>query len=151
MKQLDLVLVLRVQGSESIFQLNAMSCVISIKVKWSESRPVVSDSLQPHGLYSTWNSPGQIIRAGSLSLLWGIFPTQGSNPALPHCRQILYQLSHKGSPRILDWVAYPFSSRSSQARHWTWVFCIADGFFTNWAIKEAPAISITFPISQMGM
>ena len=44
---------------------------------------------------------------GSLSLLQGIFPTQGSNPGLPHCGQILYQLSHKGSPRILEWVAYP--------------------------------------------
>ena len=43
----------------------------------------------------------------------GLFPTQGSNPGLPHCRQILYQLSHQGSPRILEWVAYPFSSRSS--------------------------------------
>ena len=43
----------------------------------------------------------------SLSFLQGIFPTQGSNPGLPHCRQILYQLSHKGSPRILEWVAYP--------------------------------------------
>ena len=43
----------------------------------------------------------------------GIFPTQGSNPGLPHCRQILYQLGHKGSPRMLKWVAYPFSSRYS--------------------------------------
>ena len=82
MKQLDLVLVLRVQGSESIFHLNAMSCVISIKMKWSESRSVVSGSLWPHGLYSTWNSPGQNTGVGSLSLLWGIFPTQGSNLAL---------------------------------------------------------------------
>ena len=47
---------------------------------------------------------------GSLSLLQGIFPTQGSNPGLPHCRGILYQLSHKGIPRMLDWVANPFSS-----------------------------------------
>jgi len=46
---------------------------------------------------------------GSLSLLQGIFPKQGSNPGLLHYRQILYQLSHQGSPRILDWVAYPFS------------------------------------------
>ena len=44
----------------------------------------------------------------------GIFPTQCSNPGLPHFRQIIYQLSHKGSPRRLEWVAYPFSSRSSQ-------------------------------------
>ena len=52
-------------------------------------------------------------------LLQGLFPTQGSNPGLPHCRQILYQLSHNRSPRILEWVAYPFSSRSSQPRNWT--------------------------------
>ena len=48
-----------------------------------------------------------------LSLLQGIFPTQGSNPVLSHCRQILYQLSHKESPRILEWVDYPFSRGSS--------------------------------------
>ena len=50
---------------------------------------------------SPWNSSGHNPGVGSLSLLQGIFPTQGSNPGLPHCRQILYQLSHKGSPRIL--------------------------------------------------
>ena len=66
-----------------------------------------------------------------------MFPTQGSNPGLPHCRQILYQLSHKGSPRILEWVAYPFSSRYSWPRNWTRVSWIADGFFTNWATREA--------------
>ena len=43
-----------------------------------------------HGLYSPWNSPGQNTGVGSLSLLQGIFRTQGSNPGLPHCRQILY-------------------------------------------------------------
>ena len=68
----------------------------------------MSNSLQPHGLYSPWNSPGQNTGVGSLSLLQGIIPTQGSNSGLPHCRRILYQLSHKGSPRILEWVAYPF-------------------------------------------
>jgi len=45
-----------------------------------------------------WNSPGQNTGVGSHYLLQGIFPTQGSNPGLPHCRQILYQLSHQGSP-----------------------------------------------------
>ena len=50
---------------------------------------------------------------GSVSLLQGIFPTQGSNPGLSHCRRILYQLSRKGNPRVLEWVAYPFSSGSS--------------------------------------
>ena len=57
----------------------------------------MSDSLQPHGLYSPWNSPGQNIEVGSCSFLQGIFPTQGSNLGLPHCRQIPYQLSHQGS------------------------------------------------------
>ena len=89
-------------------------------------------------LYSSWNSPGQNTRVGSLSLLQGIFPIQESNPDLLHCRQILYQLSHKGTPRILEWVTYPFSSRSSRPRNWTEVSCITDGFFTNWALRQAP-------------
>ena len=61
----------------------------------------MSSSLGPHGLYSPWNSPGENPGVGSLSLLQGIFPTQGSNPGLPHCRRILYQLSHKGRPLAL--------------------------------------------------
>ena len=69
----------------------------------------MSDSLRPHGLYiySPWISPGQNTGVGSLFLLQGIVPTQDSNPGLPHCRWILYQLSHKGNPRILEWVAIP--------------------------------------------
>ena len=102
----------------------------------SESCSVVSNSVQPHRLYSPCNSPGQNAGVGGLSLLQEIFPTLGLNPCLPHCRQILYQLSHKGSPRIMEWVAYPFSSRSSRPRTWTEVACSADGFFTNWAIRE---------------
>ena len=53
-----------------------------------KSHSVVSDSLWTHGLYSPWNSPGQNTGVGSLSLLQGIFPTQGSNPGLPHCRWV---------------------------------------------------------------
>ena len=60
----------------------------------------MSDSLRPLGLYSPWNSPGQNTGVGSLSLLQGIFPTQGSNPGLPHCRQILYELSYQGRKAI---------------------------------------------------
>ena len=131
----------------------------------------MSDSLRPHGLYGPWNSPGQNTGAGSLSLLQGIFPTQGikprspalrvdslpaepqgkpkntglgslcllqgifptqgSNPGLPHCGWILYQLSHKGSSRILEWVAYPFSRGSSRPRNQTGVSCVTGRFFTN--------------------
>ena len=74
---------------------------------------------------------------GSRSLLQVIFPTQGSNPGLLHGRQILYQVSHQGSPRILEWVAYPFTSRSSWPRNQIGVSCIAGRFFINWAIREA--------------
>ena len=68
----------------------------------NERCSVVSDSLWPHGLYSQWNSPGQNTGVGSLSLLQGIFPTQGSNTGLRHCKWILYQLSHQGTSRILE-------------------------------------------------
>ena len=74
-----------------------------VKVKVAQSY----STLQSHGLYSPWHSPDQDTGVGSFFLLQGIFPTQGSDPGLPNCRQILYQLSHKGSPRILEWVAYP--------------------------------------------
>ena len=70
---------------------------VKVKVKITRScltPSVVSDSLWPHGLYSPWNSPGQNTGVGSLSLLQGIFPTQGSNPGLSHCRRIHYQLSY---------------------------------------------------------
>ena len=93
--------------------------------------------MRPHGLYSPQNSPGQNTGVNSLSLLQGIFPTQESNPDLPHCRWILYQLSHKGSPRTLEWVAYPFCSISSQARNPTGVDFTAGRFFNNWDIREA--------------
>ena len=91
----------------------------------TESHSVMSDFVTPvHGilqyspqLYSPWNAPGQNTGVGSLSLFQVIFPTQGSNTGLPQCGQILYQLSHKGSPRILEGVAYPFSSRSSRPRN----------------------------------
>ena len=83
-----------------------------IKSKWKWKLLSLSDSLGPQGLYSPWNYPGQSIGVGSHSILQGIFPTQGSNPGLLRCRRSLYQLSHKGSPRILEWVAYPFSMES---------------------------------------
>ena len=98
-------------------------------------------TLRQHGLYSSWNSPGQNTGVGSLSLLQGIFLMQGSNPGLPYCRQILYCLSHKGSPRITKWVAYPFSRGSSPPRDQTRVSCIAGRFFTNWAMRKAYLLS----------
>ena len=91
----------------------------------------------PPGSSVHGDSPGKNTGVGSLSLLQGIFPTQGSNPDLLHCRQILYCLSHKGSPRILECVAYHFSRGSSQPRNQTGISCIAGRFFTSWATREA--------------
>ena len=86
---------------------NQIICKINIKNVWkwklilnvSESS-VVPNSLQPDGLYSSWNSPGQNIGVGSLSLFQGIFLTQESNQGLLHCRWILYQLSYEGSSNM---------------------------------------------------
>ena len=78
-----------------------------------------------------WDSPGQNTRVGSSFLLQGLFPTQGANTGLPHCRRILYCLSHQGSPRILEWVTNAFSRVSSQPRNQTGVSCIAARFFAS--------------------
>ena len=96
-----------------IFTICLNACPFDSRVLKSESRSVVSDSLWPHGLYNPWDSPGQNTGVGRLPLLQGIFPTQGSNPGLLHCRQILYQLSSKGSPSsllLLYAIYFPFSS-----------------------------------------
>ena len=65
---------------------------LKVKVKVAQSCLTLWDPIY----CSPWNSPGQNTGAGSFPLLQEIFPTQGSNPGLPHCRWILYQLSHKG-------------------------------------------------------
>ena len=91
----------------------------------------------PPGSSVHGDSPGKNTGVGCYALIQGIFPTQGSNPSLPPCRRILYGLSNQGSPRILEWVAYPFPRGSSQPRNWTRVSCIAGEFFTNWATREA--------------
>ena len=91
-----------------------------------------------------WGSPGKNSEVGCYALLQGIFPTQGLNPGLSLCRQILYHLSHQGSPWILDWVAYPFAGGSSQPRNSTRVSCFAGGFFTSWATREAHITYLTY-------
>ena len=90
--------------------------------KENESHSVMSDSLQAHGLYSLWNSLGQNTGVGSLSLLQRMFPTQGLNLGLPHCREILYQLSCKGSPILakLHGDFYQLFPNFSLYRYGTW-------------------------------
>ena len=87
----------------------------------------MSDSLRPHSLCSPRNSPAQNTGVGSLSLLQRIFPTQGSNPGLPHCGQILYQLSHKeaknigvGSLSPLQWI-FPTQKSNRGLLHCRWI------------------------------
>ena len=82
------------------------------------------------------DSPGKSTGLECHTLLQEIFPTQGSNSGLLHCRWILYHLSHQGSLRILELGASPFSRGPSQPRNWTRVSCIAGGFLTRWAIKK---------------
>ena len=72
------------------------TCYIEkVKAKVAQSCP----TLRPHGLYSLWNSPGQNTGVGSLSLLQGIFLTQGSNPGILHCRWILLPAEPQGKPK----------------------------------------------------
>ena len=111
---------------------------------WRESRSVVSNSLQPRGLHSPWNSPGQNTGVGSLSLLQEIFPTQASNPGLPHCRQIVYQLSHKGSAGKQEWVAYSFSADlpdpGTEPRSPTCQGAISQSCQNYWACAREPTL-----------
>ena len=99
-------------------------------------------TLRPHRLFSPWNFLSQNTGVGHRSLLQGIFPTQRLNPGLPHCRWILYQLSHQGSPRIWKYLACPFSSGSSWPRNQTRVSSIAGRFFTSWATTPNLVLSM---------
>ena len=105
----------------------------------SESRSVMSDSLWPRG--TPWTIQSMEFSRPEYWGGWpfpspGDRPNPGIEPRSLHCRQILYQLSHQRSPRILECVAYPFSSGTSRPRNWTGVSCIAGGVFTNWTTRE---------------
>ena len=102
----------------------------SLKVKVAQSCPTLWDPMD--WLYSPWNSPGQNTGVGSLSLLQGIFLTQGSNSGLPHCGQILYQLRHKGSPRIPSSLSLLQQIFLTQQSNWGFLHC--RWIFTKWAI-----------------
>ena len=126
-----------------------MLCLFLLIAKWFTYTCMCAQSLQscptlcdPKGC----STPGSSVSGDSAgkntgvdchALLQGFFLTQGSKPGLLHCRQILYQLSHQGSPRILEWVAYPFSSRSSRPRNWTGVTCVAGRWFTS-CVNQIP-------------
>ena len=96
------------------------------------SRSVVSDSLRPHGLQPArllcpWDSSGKITGIGCHTLLQGIFPTQGSNPAFPHCRRILYRLSPQESPGCAEAEFIQCLPRDPANAH------------TGWSVRQPPA------------
>ena len=97
----------------------------------------------PPGSSVHGDSPGKHTGVDCHALLQRIFPTQGSNPGFLNCRWIFYCLSHQGSPRILEWVACPFSKGFSWPRNWTRVSCIAGGFFTSWATRTLQTLLVS--------
>ena len=117
------------------------SVYLSVK---SENSSVMSDSLWPHGLYGPWNSTGQNTGVGSLSLLQGIFPTQGLNPGL----STLQADSLPAETQAQEyWNGYSIPSPGDlpdqeDPGSWTRVSCTAGRFFTNWAIREDLIITV---------
>ena len=125
----------------------------------SKSHSVLSNSLQPHERYSPWNSPGQNTGVGNCSLLQENIPTQGSNPGLPHCRCILYQLSHKeaqdkkqrGTKEPLDesergeWKGWLLTQHSENYDHgiWSHQFSSVQSLSTPWITARQASLSIT--------
>ena len=95
----------RLKGHKNEMQRVVLEWILDVKVTQS--------------CLTLWNSPGQNTGVCSCFLLLGIFPTQRSSPGLPHCRELLYQLRRKGSPRILECAAYPFSRGSPWPRNGT--------------------------------
>ena len=95
----------------------------------AQSCPTLRDSMDCNLPVSSvyGDSPGKNTGVGYHALLQGIFPTQGSNPCVIHCRLILYHLRNQGRPRMLEWVAYPFSRGSSWSRNGIRFACIAFG------------------------
>ena len=86
----------------SEFNPLSRTCFLNSQVKVAQLCPTLCNPLDytGHGILQA-----RILEWVAIPFSMGIIPTQGLNPGLPHCRQILYQLSHKGSPRILEWVA----------------------------------------------
>ena len=114
--------------------------LVSNGVLVAQSCPTLCDPVDcsPPGSSVHGDSPGKNTGVGCHALLQGIFPTQRSNPGLPHCWWILYCLSREGSPKILEWLVYPFFRGTCWPRDQPRVSCIGGRFFTNWATQEAP-------------
>ena len=85
---------------------------LCVHAEWLQSRPTCWAPL-------SWDSPGKGTGVGCYFLLQGIFPTQGLNPGLPHCRRTLYRLSHSGSQELLEEAVFE-SQKMGSSCHWGW-------------------------------
>ena len=103
-----------------------------------------SGFLWPHGLHSPWNSPGQNTGVGSLSLLQGVFLTQGSNPGPPHCRLIIYPAEPQGKPKNARVGSLSLLQQIFSTWELNWSLLKKGRFFTNWAIRERSFKKITW-------
>ena len=110
----------------------------------------MSNSLQPHGLYSPSTPPGQNTGMGSCSLLQGIFPTQGSNPGFPHCRQILYQMSHQGREALrYSSVQVSRSVVSNSVIPWTAARQPSLSITNSWSLLKLMSIKPVIPFNHL--
>ena len=117
----------QVSGSHTIEYIRITWCLLI------QLCPTLCDPMgcSPPGASVHGDSPGQNSGVRHHALLQGVFPTQGSNPGLPHCRQIHFCLSHQGSLRIPEWIAYTSFRATSWPRNRTGVSCTAVCFFTG--------------------
>ena len=99
--------------------------------------------MQPHGPYSPWNSPGQNIGVGSLSLLQGIFPNERLNPNLPHCRLILYQVSYQFSS------VQSLSHGQLFATPWTVAHQVSLSIPNSWSLLKLRSIESVMPSNHL--
>ena len=148
------------------------------QLKWLSSSSS-SSRLWPTRLLCPWNSPGKNTGMGSHALLQGIFLMEGSNPGLLYCRQILYCLSHQGSPILCNVACQlPPFMRLSRQEYWSGFPCLppvdlldpeiepvslrspalAGGFFTtstSWEAHSATALPVNiqswFPLRLTGL
>ena len=111
-----------------------LCCASLLSRVWLFATPRTEDRQAP---LSVGILQARILQWVAMPSLQGLFPTQGWNPGLPRCRQVLYSLSHQGSPRMLEWVVFLFSRKSFWSRNRTRVSCTAGRFFTSWATREA--------------
>ena len=105
----------------------------------------------PPGSSVHGNSPGKNTGVDYHALFQGVFPTQGLNPSRLHCSQILYHLSHDGSPRILEWVAYPFSSAFFLTQELNWDFLSCRRILYQLSYQGSPSRSLLSSISKINI